>query len=69
MYRQTDDLKVIGYSNLDYVGCIDTKKSTSIYIFMLAGGVVSWRSAKQPLIATSTMEAEFVSFFMAILHD
>lgn len=35
---------------------------------MLAGGAVSWRSAKQTLIATSTMEAEFVSCFEATSH-
>ena len=36
---------------------------------MLAGGAVYWRSAKQTLIATSTMEAEFVSCFEATSHD
>ena len=36
---------------------------------MFAGGVVSWRSAKQTLIATSTIEVEFVSCFEATLHD
>ena len=46
MYRQTDNLEVIGYSNLDYAGCIDSQKSTLGYVFMLAGGTVSWRSAK-----------------------
>ena len=35
---------------------------------MFAGGVVSWRSAKQTLIATSTMEAKFVSCFEATSH-
>ena len=35
---------------------------------MMAGGAVSWRSAKQTLIATSTMEAEFVSCFEATSH-
>ena len=30
---------------------------------MLAGGVVSWKSVKQSLIATSTIEVEFVSCF------
>lgn len=35
---------------------------------MMAGGAVSWRSAKQTLIATSTMEAEFISCFEATLH-
>ncbi|RVW29585.1 Retrovirus-related Pol polyprotein from transposon TNT 1-94 [Vitis vinifera] len=58
MYRRTNNLEVIGYSDSDYVGCIDLRKSTSRYVFMLAGEVVSWRSAKQTLIATSTMEAE-----------
>ena len=32
---------------------------------MFADGVVSWRSAKQTLIATSTIEVEFVSCFEA----
>ena len=68
MYRQTDNLEVIGYSDSDFVGCVDSRKSTSGYIFMMAGGAVSWRSAKQTLIATSTMEAEFVSCFEATLH-
>jgi len=35
---------------------------------MLAGRAVSWKSAKQILIATSTMEAEFVSCFEATSH-
>ena len=35
---------------------------------MLADGVVSWRSAKQTLIATSIMEAKFVSCFEATSH-
>ncbi|XP_052732449.1 secreted RxLR effector protein 161-like [Vigna angularis] len=50
-------------SNSDYAGYIDSRKSTSGYIFMLADGAVSWRSAKQTLTATSTMEAEFISCF------
>ncbi|RVW83177.1 Retrovirus-related Pol polyprotein from transposon TNT 1-94 [Vitis vinifera] len=44
MYKQNDNLEVIGYSNSDYIGCIDSRKSTSGYVFMLAGGAVSWRS-------------------------
>ena len=35
---------------------------------MLAGGAISWRSDKQTLITTSTMEAEFVSCFEATSH-
>ena len=68
MYRQIDNLEVISSSDLDYVGCIDSQKSTLGYVFMLAGGAVSWRSTKQTLIAISTMKVEFVSCFEATSH-
>jgi hypothetical protein len=59
-YRRSDKLEVIGYTDSDFVGCVDSLKSTSGYIFMLAGGAISWRSAKQSMIASSTMTAEFM---------
>ena len=68
MYRRTENLEVIGYSDSDFAGYIDSCKSTSGYIFLMASGAVSWRSAKQTLTATSTMEAEFVSCFKATSH-
>ncbi|XP_057723759.1 secreted RxLR effector protein 161-like [Arachis stenosperma] len=34
------------YQNSDLAKCIDSRKSTSGYIFMLANGAVSWKSAK-----------------------
>ena len=41
MYRRTDELEVIGYSDLDFASCVDSHKSTSGYIFMFVGEVVS----------------------------
>ena len=67
-YKQTGYLEVTSYSYADYVGCVDSRKSTLCYVFMLANGVVSWRSMKQTLTTTSTMEAEFVSYFEATLR-
>ena len=46
MYRQTSNLKVVGYSDLDFAGYVDSRKSTSGYIFILATGAISWRSVK-----------------------
>ena len=46
MYRRTDSLEVIGCSYSDFAGYVDSRKSTSGYIFKLTNGVVSWRSAK-----------------------
>ena len=68
MYRRIDSLEVIDYSDSYLDGCVDSRKSTSGYIFKLADGVVYWRSANQTLTATSTMEAEFVSCFEASSH-
>ena len=68
MYKQTDNLDVIGYSDLDFAGCVNSHKSTFGYIFMMASGAILWKSVKQTLIATSTIEAEFVSCFEATSH-
>ncbi|KAH9667839.1 reverse transcriptase Ty1/copia-type domain-containing protein [Citrus sinensis] len=38
---------------------------TSGYIYLLAGGAISWRSTKQTLVASSTMAAEFVACYEA----
>jgi hypothetical protein len=67
-FRRSDSLEVTGYSDSDFAGCIDSRKSTFGYLFMLAGGAISWKSAKQTIIASSTMEAEFVACFEATVH-
>ena len=43
-YRRTDTLGVVGFSDFDYAGCVDDKKSTFGYIFMMVEEVVSWKS-------------------------
>ncbi|XP_047169355.1 secreted RxLR effector protein 161-like [Vigna umbellata] len=67
-YRRSDHLEVIGYSDSDYAGCVDSRKSTFGYVYLLARGAISWKSAKQSVLATSTMEAEFVACFGATVH-
>ncbi|TYK08641.1 copia-like pol polyprotein [Cucumis melo var. makuwa] len=64
-YKRSDHLEVIEYSDSDFAGCVDTRKSTFGYLFLLAEGAISWKSAKQSIIAASTMEAEFVTCFEA----
>ena len=68
MYRRTSNLEVVGYSDSNFAGYVDSHKSTSGYIFILASGAISWRSVKQTLTATFTMEAEFISCFEATSH-
>ena len=68
MCKRTDNLKVVGYSDSNFTGCVDSQKLTSEFIFVFVGGAMSWRSNKQTLTATSTMEAKFVSCFEATSH-
>jgi hypothetical protein len=50
-----------GFSDSDWAGDLDTYKSTSGYVFLLYGGAISWKSAKQNIVATSSTEAEYIA--------
>ena len=52
-YRRSDSLHIVGSSDSDYAG--DDRKSTSGYVFTLAGGAISWKSSKQTVTTLSTM--------------
>jgi len=67
-YKRFDHLEVIGYTNSDFAGCVDTRNSTFGYVYLLAGGAISWKSAKQIVIDASTMEAECVTCFEATVQ-
>jgi len=67
-YKRFYHLEVIGYTDSYFVGCVDTRKSTFDYVYLLAGGSISWKSAKQTVIDASTMEAEFVACFEATIQ-
>ena len=53
--------KLIGYTNSDWAGSIDDKKSISSYIFHLGPEAISWASKKQPIVTLSSTEAEYVA--------
>nr|GEY16021.1 retrovirus-related Pol polyprotein from transposon TNT 1-94 [Tanacetum cinerariifolium] len=40
-------------------------KSQTGYVFVLNGGAVDWKSAKQTIFATSSVEAEYIAAFDA----
>ncbi|GAB2268162.1 hypothetical protein Dimus_038698 [Dionaea muscipula] len=70
VYRKLEDreLKIEGYADASYKQDLDDLKSCSGYVFMLAGGAVSWKTAKQTLTATSTFQAEYIAVFEATGH-
>jgi len=48
------------FADAAYANCND-HKSTSGYIFLVAGGAIMWRSKKQTVITLSSTEAEYVA--------
>ena len=60
-YSRDGDLNPIAYADADYGGCRDTRRSTSGYVFTMAGGPVTWSSKRQATVALSTVEAEYVA--------
>ena len=50
-----------GFTDSDWAGDKDTRKSTSGFLFTLYGGAISWRSAKQSVTATSSTKAEYIA--------
>jgi hypothetical protein len=57
---------LVGHCNADYAGDLDSKRSTTGYVFLMFGGVVSWSSRLQPTVAVPTVEAEYLSAGQAV---
>jgi len=60
-YSRDADLTPLAHIDANYGGCCDTKRSTSGYVFTMAGGPVTWSSKRQATVALSTVEAEYVA--------
>jgi hypothetical protein len=62
MYNKGEKgLKVHGYSDSDWAGDIDDRKSTSGMVFYLGCNPISWCSQKQKVVAHSSREAEYIA--------
>jgi hypothetical protein len=66
MHEISDSLKIVGYSDSDFAGCLDTDRFTSGYVFKLAGVAISWSSSKQIVMTLSTMYTKFVACYEAV---
>ena len=61
-YRSNKEpINLIRYSDSDYAGCLETRRSTSGYVFIMAGASVTWASRCQELVTLSTTESEYVA--------
>ncbi|MGB1481629.1 MAG: reverse transcriptase domain-containing protein [Flavobacteriales bacterium] len=54
-------LDLMAFSDSDWAGDLDKRKSTSGFIFFINGGAVSWKSRTQKCVAQSSAEAEYIA--------
>ncbi|GJZ83662.1 hypothetical protein Tco_0648835 [Tanacetum coccineum] len=64
-FQQNLKLRVSCYTNVGYLMDADDLKSQTRYVFVLNGGDVDWKSAKQSIFATSSAEAEYIAAYDA----
>jgi hypothetical protein len=60
-YLRGDKVRLMGYTDSYWVGCVCDRKITSCCYFGLALAVVSWFSQKKKSVALSYVEAEYMA--------
>jgi hypothetical protein len=60
-----NSMELVAYSDVDWCGDKQDRKSTSGYLFKFLNGPISWCAKKQPVVALSTCESEYIAGCMA----
>jgi hypothetical protein len=55
------EVKLVGYTDSNWCGDIEDRKSTAGYVFYYGGAPISWCSKKEPVVALSSCEAEYIA--------
>lgn len=66
MNFKKNNQNIIGYCDADWATDTEDRRSCSGYLFIFQGAAISWCSKRQPTIALSSTEAEYMSLAAAI---
>ena len=64
-YSKVPSIILLRFSNYDYGGDRDDRKSTFAYVFSIGSSAISWASKKQTTVSLSTIEVEYRAMFVA----
>ena len=59
LYTDKFDVQLVGFSDSDWVGNPNDRRSTIGYAFNIGSEVISWSSKKQPTVSLSSTEAKY----------
>ena len=57
--RRSRTMLVSSFSDADWAGCVDDRRSTGGFAVFLGDNLVSWTARKQPTVSRSSTEAEY----------
>ena len=76
-YANKDSADLVGYADAGYLSDPHKARSQTGYVFTYGGTIISWRSTKQSIVATSSNHAEIIAiheasrecvWFRSIIH-
>lgn len=59
--RKENGINILAFSDADFAGDSETRRSTSGCLIKLGSDLITWSSRKQPTVALSTTESEFIA--------
>jgi hypothetical protein len=59
LLRRSSSSDLVVYTDADWAGCPDTRRSTSDYAVFLGDNLVSWSAKRQTVVSRSSAEAEY----------
>ena len=67
-YSQNHNLELVGFSDSDWAGSREDRRSTTGFVFYLGDAAFTWSSKKQSIVALSTCEAEYIAAAACVCH-
>jgi hypothetical protein len=59
LLRRSASFEPMVYTDADWAGCLDTRRSTSSYTVFISTNLISWSSKHQNIVSRSSVEAEY----------